>query len=148
MRIMRYIPRAGDVHSFPHCSHLISCVCKPMLNTKLFCRYKATGEIRAIKTAMVHQSTFQYDGPTIDHPAFPGVSRELSEKKERKDENFAIEARKQAAINAANPSQPAGGYLLPGAKAAQELAVSNPEDASAAVSRRRHQKMKEEVSVS
>lgn len=101
--------------------------------------------MRAIKTSSVQAAYFQYDGPSIDHPAFPGVANEIAQKLERKHEKFALEARKQAAINALNPPRPSGGYLLPGDKAVKDLAVTSMEASSAAVARRRHQKMKDEV---
>ena len=57
-------------------------------------RYHATGEIRAIKSEHVKTTYFQYDGPTLDHPAFPGVAAEHAERKERDNEKAAVAARR------------------------------------------------------
>ena len=35
-------------------------------------RYRATGEVKAINAEHVAVAYFGYDGPTLDHPAFPG----------------------------------------------------------------------------
>ncbi len=36
-------------------------------------RYKTTGEIKAIRAETVQAAFFGYDGPVLDHPAFPGM---------------------------------------------------------------------------
>ncbi len=53
-------------------------------------RYQTTGEIKAIRTEVVEGAYFQYDGPVLDHPAFPGVAQEHALRSERKHEAFAV----------------------------------------------------------
>lgn len=45
---------------------------------KIARRYAATGEVKAIRGESTKYAYFGYDGPTLDHPAFPGVAAEVS----------------------------------------------------------------------
>ena len=41
-------------------------------------KHAATGEVKAIRGESTKYAYFGYDGPTLDHPAFPGVAAEVS----------------------------------------------------------------------
>ena len=108
-------------------------------------RYEATGEIRAVKSEAVLHALFQYDGPTIDHPAFPGVAAEHGERAERRHEQAAIEYRKEVEQRAIAPPTPSGGYLLPGTETAKGLAVRDDTSSAVGAAKRRHTMMTEEL---
>lgn len=110
-------------------------------------RYATTGEVKAIRTEAVQGAFFGYDGPVLDHPAFPGVANEHAERAERRNEAFAIEQRKKAEVRSVSPPEPTEGYLLPSSKEATQLAVRDQEDTAVGMARRRHQIMKEEVRI-
>uniref|UniRef100_A0A6T7TMM8 PDZ domain-containing protein n=1 Tax=Hanusia phi TaxID=3032 RepID=A0A6T7TMM8_9CRYP len=111
-------------------------------------RYETTGEIRAIKTEAVQLAYFGYDGPVLDHPAFPGVANEHAERAERRQEEYAQSIRRMVEQRAISPPTPSGGYLLPDSDEARQLAVREQDDSAIAIARRRHAEMKSEVRMS
>jgi len=110
-------------------------------------RYEATGEIRAVKSEAVQHALFAYDGPTLDHPGFPGVAAKIGERDERINEAFAVAARKDVETRAITPATPTGGYLLPGTEEANHLAVRQEHSSAVAAAQRRHSMMKEELRI-
>lgn len=112
-------------------------------------RFYATGEIRAIKSEHVKVAYFQYDGPTLDHPAFVGVANEHSERKERQNEEAAVAARKEAKRRAALGAdwRPEGGYLAQSHADAQALIAVDAEHAAVLVAKERFRHIAEEVRI-
>ena len=112
-------------------------------------RYHATGEIRAIKSEHVKTTYFQYDGPTLDHPAFPGVAAEHAERKERDNEKAAVAARREAEKRAAMGAewQPDGGYLPQSHPDAVALLAVDAEHAAVAVAKERFKHLAEETRI-
>ena len=108
-------------------------------------RYRATGEIKALNSEAVATAWFGYDGPTLDHPAFPGVAAEHAERAERAHEEHALGVRKVVQQRTIAPPQPGGGYLLPDSSEATQLAVREQDDSAIGVARRRHGVMKEQL---
>jgi len=110
-------------------------------------RYEATGEIRAVKSEALQHALFAYDGPTLDHPAHPGVAAALGERAERSNEAFAVAARWNVEARAILPADPTGGYLLPGTEEANHLAVRHEHSLAVGAAQRRHSMMKEELRI-
>jgi hypothetical protein len=110
-------------------------------------RYRATGEVKAINSEAVTTAWFGYDGPTLDHPAFPGVAAEHAERAERAHEAHALGVRKVVEQRTIAPPRPGGGYLLPSSDEATQLAVSEQDDSAIGVARRRHDVMKEQLRI-
>ena len=108
-------------------------------------RYEATGEIKAINGESVKHAYFGYDGPVLDHPAFPGVAAEHAERAERMHEENAIGFRRIVEKRAVIPPQPGGGYLLPNSEEASQLAVREQDDTAIGMARRRHAVLKEQL---
>eukprot|EP00291_Cryptomonas_curvata_P015703 CAMPEP_0172152946 /NCGR_PEP_ID=MMETSP1050-20130122/1144_1 /TAXON_ID=233186 /ORGANISM="Cryptomonas curvata, Strain CCAP979/52" /LENGTH=264 /DNA_ID=CAMNT_0012821373 /DNA_START=70 /DNA_END=861 /DNA_ORIENTATION=+ len=111
-------------------------------------RYQTTGEIKAIRTEVVEGAYFQYDGPVLDHPAFPGVAQEHALRSERKHEAFAVAARDMIEKRSLSPPSPTGGYISPESDDAKELAVRENMDSGIAIARRRHSVMREKTRMS
>ena len=108
-------------------------------------RYLTTGEVKAINSELVQSAWFGYDGPVLDHPAFPGVAAEHSERAERRNEENAIGIRQIVEKRAISPPQPGGGYLLPQSDEASKLAVRELDDGPVGVARRRYSILKNEL---
>lgn len=112
-------------------------------------RYHATGEVRAIKAENVKAAMWQYDGPTLDHPAFPGVAQEHAVKAEKRSEEAAIAARKQAEKRAALGAdfKPGGGYLPPAHHDAQALVAIDEEHPAVEHAKHKFKHMAEEARI-
>lgn len=108
-------------------------------------RYRTTGEVKAINSEHVAVAYFGYDGPTLDHPAFPGVAAEHAERAERAHEENALGIRKVVQQRTISPPQPGGGFLLPSSDEAGQLAVRALDDSTIGMARRRHSAMKEQL---
>ena len=108
-------------------------------------RYQATGEVKAINGEQVASAYFGYDGPTLDHPAFPGVAAEHAERAERQHEENALGFRRIVKQRTISPPQPGGGYLLPSSDEANHLAVRELDDSAVGIARRRFDVMKEQL---
>ena len=112
-------------------------------------RFHATGEVRAIKSENVKAAMWQYDGPTLDHPAFPGVAQEHAVKSEKKFEEAAIAARKQAEKRAALGAgfKPGGGYLPSSHKDAQTLVAVEEEHPAVEYAKHKFRHLAEEARI-
>jgi len=111
-------------------------------------RYHTTGEIRAIKSEAVEGAYFQYDGPVLDHPAFPGVAAEHAMRAEKRHEAYAIAVRAEMEKRSLSPPSPTGGYLPPHSSEARGLAVRENAEHGVGIARRRHSVMREKTRLS
>mmetsp|Transcript_6729 Transcript_6729/g.15523 ORF Transcript_6729/g.15523 Transcript_6729/m.15523 type:complete len:950 (-) Transcript_6729:93-2942(-) len=112
-------------------------------------RYHATGEIRAIKSDAMKTAYWQYDGPVLDHPAFPGVANEHAERAERRNEAAAIAMRRTVKEREALGAdfRPENGFLPTESHEAKALHAVEEEHAAVAVAKARFKHLEDEMRV-